>query len=56
MRIIKIKKYFPTRLVIQLVNGINNTNLDTVSKEDNGYIIVETNYRIYAYTSKKSFD
>ena len=44
----KIKRFYPTRLVIQLANGINS-GFET-EKDDKGYIIVETNYRIYAYT------
>lgn len=44
----KIKRFYPTRLAIQLANGINDSV--EVNKEDKGYIIVETNYRIYAYT------
>ena len=51
MKTRKIKRFYPTRLVIQLVNGVNNTTTDIATKEDNGYIIVETNYRVYAYTN-----
>lgn len=44
----KLKRFYPTRLAIQLANGIND-NVD-VKQEEKGYIVVETNYRIYAYT------
>lgn len=44
----KIKRFYPTRLAIQLANGIND-NVD-IKQEEKGYIVVETNYRIYAYT------
>ena len=46
----KIKRFHPTRLAIQLANGIENGY--EINKEDKGFIIVETNYRIYAYTGK----
>lgn len=48
MKTRKIKRFYPTRLAIQLSNGINNADSD--NKDEKGYIIVETNYRIYAYT------
>ena len=48
MKTRKIKRFYPTRLAIQLSNGIKN-NMEN-AKEEKGYIIVETNYRIYAYT------
>lgn len=44
----KIKRFYPTRLVIQLANGVSSGV--EFEKDDKGYIIVETNYRIYAYT------
>ena len=40
-------KFYPTRLVINLFTGLRETKKD-ISKP--GYIIVETNYRVYAYT------
>ena len=46
----KIKRFHPTRLAIQLANGIENGY--EINKEDKGFIIVETNYRIYAYTGR----
>lgn len=49
MKTRKIKRFYPTRLAIQLSNGIKDT--DGESKDEKGYIIVETNYRIYAYTN-----
>lgn len=48
MKTRKIKRFYPTRLAIQLSNGINTSS--DGEKEEKGYIIVETNYRIYAYT------
>lgn len=48
MKTRKIRRFYPTRLAIQLANGIND-NVD-VKQEEKGYIVVETNYRIYAYT------
>ncbi|CAF0885095.1 unnamed protein product [Brachionus calyciflorus] len=48
MKTRKIKRFYPTRLIIQLANGINS-GFET-DKDDKGYIIAETNYRIYAYT------
>lgn len=40
-------KFYPTSLVINLFTGLRDTKKD-ISKP--GYIIVETNYRVYAYT------
>ena len=44
MKTRKIKRFYPTRLAIQLSNGINSSSED-VGKEEKGYIVVETNYR-----------
>ncbi len=44
MKTRKIKRFYPTRLAIQLSNGINSSS-DDGEKEEKGYIIVETNYR-----------
>lgn len=46
----KEKKLYPTRLAIQLANGLTD-NDDAMPTDETGYIIVETNYRVYAYTS-----
>ncbi|XP_064649377.1 general transcription factor IIH subunit 4-like isoform X2 [Lineus longissimus] len=44
----KSHRYYPTRLAINLASGLSKNSVDTNSKE--GYIVVETNYRVYAYT------
>ncbi|BFZ20616.1 hypothetical protein BsWGS_23655 [Bradybaena similaris] len=43
----KSNRYYPTRLVVNIVSGLAKTNIDNHRP---GFIIVETNYRIYAYT------
>lgn len=48
----KIKRFYPTRLAIQLANGVDN---NFQAKGEKGFIIVETNQRVYAYTSYFSF-
>ncbi|CAG2119225.1 unnamed protein product, partial [Medioppia subpectinata] len=40
-------RFYPTRLAINLVSGLKGTSLHT---KKSGFIIVETNYRVYAYT------
>ena len=45
MKTRKIKRFYPTRLAIQLSNGINTSS--DGEKEEKGYIIVETNYRYF---------
>jgi transcription initiation factor TFIIH subunit 4 len=47
-----VKRFYPTRLAIQLANGIDNDSNEDSKSNNKGYIIVETNYRIYAYTSQ----
>ncbi|KAI8058357.1 transcription factor TFIIH subunit p52/Tfb2 [Syncephalis plumigaleata] len=42
------RRFYPTRLAITLASG-NSTSLPS-EQNDNGYIILETNYRVYAYT------
>ncbi|RKP26752.1 transcription factor Tfb2-domain-containing protein [Syncephalis pseudoplumigaleata] len=42
------RRFYPTRLAITLASG-NSASLDSEQNE-NGYIILETNYRVYAYT------
>lgn len=44
-------RFYPTRLAINLASGLKEVNLD-VNKT--GYIVVETNYRVYAYTGELS--
>ena len=45
----KEKRYYPTRLAINLTSGVSGLSTQAQSK---GYLMVETNYRIYAYTGK----
>jgi len=40
-------RFYPTRLALNIASGENKSNIES-NKE--GYIVVETNYRIYAYT------
>jgi len=47
MKTRKIKRFYPTRLAIQLSNGINTSS--DGEKEEKGYIIVETNYRYFKF-------
>lgn len=47
----KSRRYYPTRLAINLSSGISGTTVDT---HNQGFIVVETNYRIYAYTGQRS--
>uniref|UniRef100_A0ACB8EH69 General transcription factor IIH subunit 4 n=1 Tax=Sphaerodactylus townsendi TaxID=933632 RepID=A0ACB8EH69_9SAUR len=46
----KSRRYYPTRLAINLSSGISGVTVDT---HNQGYIVVETNYRIYAYTDSE---
>ncbi|XP_052221725.1 general transcription factor IIH subunit 4-like isoform X3 [Dreissena polymorpha] len=43
----KEKRYYPTRLAINLASGLSGIVTDSHRQ---GYIVVETNYRLYAYT------
>lgn len=43
-------RFYPTRLAINLASGLKEVNLD-INKA--GYIVVETNYRVYAYTDSE---
>lgn len=55
----KSRRYYPTRLAITLAAGITSNSSCSASSNlatapgsgDAGFIVVETNYRIYAYTS-----
>ena len=40
-------RFYPTRLALNIASGESKSSAET-NKE--GYIVVETNYRIYAYT------
>ncbi|MEQ2216487.1 General transcription factor IIH subunit 4 [Xenoophorus captivus] len=54
----KSRRYYPTRLAITLAAGVTNNSSSSSSyniasipgTKDAGFIVVETNYRIYAYT------
>ncbi|KAM8977234.1 general transcription factor IIH subunit 4 [Pelodytes ibericus] len=46
----KSRRYYPTRLAINLASGISGS---TVDHHKQGFILVETNYRIYAYTDSE---
>jgi transcription initiation factor TFIIH subunit 4 len=46
----KEKRFYPTRYAISLANGLGDEE-DVIKANENGYIVVETNYRIYAYSS-----
>ncbi|CAH1782954.1 unnamed protein product [Owenia fusiformis] len=43
----KSQRYYPTRLAINLVSGLNQSSADAHRE---GFLVVETNYRVYAYT------
>lgn len=50
----KVKRYFPTRLAIELASGLSSDGTSDSERSSNdgqtGFLIVETNYRVYAYT------
>lgn len=54
----KSRRYYPTRLAITLAAGVTTSSASTSSTniasipgtKDGGFIVVETNYRLYAYT------
>ncbi|XP_069054846.1 general transcription factor IIH subunit 4 [Lepisosteus oculatus] len=46
----KSRRYYPTRLAITLASGVTATAADAHSS---GFIVVETNYRVYAYTDSE---
>lgn len=41
-------RFYPTRLALNIASGENKSLLE---RHREGYIVVETNYRIYAYTN-----
>jgi transcription initiation factor TFIIH subunit 4 len=43
----KAGRFYPTRLALNIASGQNKSQLDL---NQEGYIVVETNYRVYAYT------
>ncbi|XP_035536920.1 general transcription factor IIH subunit 4, partial [Morone saxatilis] len=57
----KSRRYYPTRLAITLAAGVTTSSSSSSSSNlastpatgDAGFIVVETNYRIYAYTNSE---
>ncbi|XP_008330026.1 general transcription factor IIH subunit 4 [Cynoglossus semilaevis] len=53
----KSRRYYPTRLAINVAAGVTtsatNSSTSFTPTGDAGYIIVETNYRVYAYTNSE---
>ncbi|XP_035038971.1 general transcription factor IIH subunit 4 isoform X2 [Hippoglossus stenolepis] len=55
----KSRRYYPTRLAITLAAGVTTSAsscsnfTSTPGTGDEGFIVVETNYRIYAYTNSE---
>lgn len=50
----KSRRYYPTRLAITLAAGVASSSpTSTPGSADAGFIVVETNYRIYAYTDSE---
>ncbi|KAG8039152.1 hypothetical protein G9C98_003459 [Cotesia typhae] len=47
----KSGRFYPTRLALNIATGKNKPMARDIEKE--GYIVVETNYRVYAYTSSQ---
>jgi transcription initiation factor TFIIH subunit 4 len=43
----KAGRFYPTRLALNIASGQNKSQVDL---NQEGYIVVETNYRVYAYT------
>ena len=43
----KSQRYYPTRLAINLASGMSQTSQEAHNR---GCMVIETNYRIYAYT------
>ncbi|XP_068034506.1 general transcription factor IIH subunit 4 [Anomalospiza imberbis] len=48
----KSRRFYPTRLAIALASGTAGTSLGT-EPDGHGFVLVETNYRIYAYTDSE---
>uniref|UniRef100_A0A7N9AXY4 General transcription factor IIH subunit 4 n=1 Tax=Mastacembelus armatus TaxID=205130 RepID=A0A7N9AXY4_9TELE len=53
----KSRRYYPTRLAITLAAGVTTRSSSDLASTpgigDAGFIVVETNYRIYAYTNSE---
>lgn len=45
----KVPRFYPTKLAINFYDSNRRVTLDT-DKHKTGFIFVETNYRLYAYT------
>jgi len=45
----KAGRFYPTRLALNLITGKRHIALDT-DKHKSGFLVVETNYRVYAYS------
>lgn len=45
-------RFYPTRLALDIASGPKKSSLSTINSanSNSGYIVVETNYRVYAYT------
>lgn len=49
----KAGRFYPTRLALDIASGPKKSMLNSMnatSSPNAGYIVVETNYRVYAYT------
>nr|CAI5820203.1 unnamed protein product [Callosobruchus analis] len=46
----KAGRFYPTRLALNITNTRNKATQDIEEDAPKGYVIVETNYRVYAYT------
>ena len=49
----KAGRFYPTRLALDIASGPKKSvvnSMNTASNPNAGYIVVETNYRVYAYT------
>ncbi|XP_037940570.1 general transcription factor IIH subunit 4-like [Teleopsis dalmanni] len=44
-------RFYPTRLALNMGNKNRISSVSNEAKKSEGYIIVETNYRVYAYTN-----
>ncbi|XP_064408130.1 general transcription factor IIH subunit 4 [Latimeria chalumnae] len=49
----KSRRYYPTRLAINLASGVSGVLGGTSDAHSQGFVVVETNYRIYAYTESE---
>ncbi|XP_043940298.1 general transcription factor IIH subunit 4 [Protopterus annectens] len=49
----KSRRYYPTRLAINLASGVTSTVSTSADNPNQGFIVVETNYRVYAYTESE---